>query len=109
MNRTFNARKNELLSDVRNILKDAEDLYESIADDGTDKTKQIKKNLKAKIEKTRVQFEDIEDSLTDIAETTAATVADADAWIRNNPYPALGVAFSMGMLIALLLGGNSRR
>ncbi len=106
MNRTFNARKNELLSDVRNILKDAEDLYESIVDDGTDKTKQLKKNLKAKIDKARGQFDDIEDGLTDLARTTAK---ETDNWIRSNPYSALGAVFSVGMVIALLLKDNSRR
>ncbi|MCE7915221.1 MAG: DUF883 family protein [Nitrosomonas sp. PRO4] len=106
MRRAFDERKDELLSEVRSILKDAEAMYESIVDDGTDKTKQLKKNLKAKIEKARVQFDDIEDNLTDIAQTT---VKDTDTWIRDNPYVALGAVFSFGMIIALLLKDNSRR
>ncbi|TXI20324.1 MAG: DUF883 domain-containing protein [Nitrosomonas sp.] len=106
MRRAFDERKDELLSEVRSILKDAEAMYESIVDDGTDKTKQLKKNLKAKIEKARVQFDDIEDNLTDIAQTT---VKDTDTWIRDNPYVALGAVFSLGMIIALLLKDNSRR
>lgn len=87
------------MSDIKNILKEAEDLYASITDDSTERSKQIRKGLETKIEKLKKQFDNIESDITVLVKTTAK---DTDKLIRDNPYPVLAVAFSIGLILAIM-------
>ena len=55
MTQEFEARKNELLDDVRGVLKEAETLYQSAVDDGTVEAKELKAKLKIQLDKAKQQ------------------------------------------------------
>ena len=56
MSQEFEARKNELLDDVRGVLKEAETLYQSAVDDGSVEAKELKAKLKIQLDKVFISF-----------------------------------------------------
>ena len=71
MTQEFEARKNELLDDVRGVLKEAETLYQSAVDDGTVEAKELKAKLKIQLDKAKQQYASIEATVTDKAKEAA--------------------------------------
>ncbi len=107
MNRDFENRKEELLDEVRDVLNEAENLYESAVDDGTAQAKVMKEKLKIQLEKAKQQFSALEATVTDKAKYAAK---QTDELVHEKPYHAVGVAAAAGLVLGLLLsrGGSSR-
>ena len=85
MTQEFEARKNELLDDVRGVLKEAETLYQSAVDDGTVEAKELKAKLKIQLDKAK------------------EAARQTDALVHEKPYQALGIAAAAGVLLGVLL------
>ena len=100
MTQEFEARKNELLDDVRGVLKEAETLYQSAVDDGTVEAKELKAKLKIQLDKAKQQYASIEATVTDKAKGAAR---QTDALVHEKPYQALGIAAAAGLLLGVLL------
>ena len=100
MTQEFEARKNELLDDVRGVLKEAETLYQSAVDDGTVEAKELKAKLKIQLDKAKQQYASIEATVTDKAKEAAC---QTDALVHEKPYQALGIAAAAGLLLGVLL------
>ena len=77
MTQEFEARKNELLDDVRGVLKEAETLYQSAVDDGTVEAKELKAKLKIQLDKAKQQYASIEATVTDKAKEAARMAEEA--------------------------------
>ena len=71
MSQEFEARKNELLDDVRGVLKEAETLYQSAVDDGSVEAKELKAKLKIQLDKAKQQYASLEATVTDKAKEAA--------------------------------------
>ena len=100
MTQEFEARKNELLDDVRGVLKEAETLYQSAVDDGSTEAKELKAKLKIQLDKAKQQYASIEATVTDKAKEAAR---QTDALVHEKPYQALGIAAAAGLLLGVLL------
>ena len=100
MTQEFEARKNELLDDVRGVLKEAETLYQSAVDDGTVEAKELKAKLKIQLDKAKQQYASIEATATDKSKDAAR---QTDALVHEYPYQALGIAAAAGVLLGVLL------
>ena len=100
MTQEFDKRKNELLSDVRDVLKEAENLYQSAVNDGSDEAKEIKNKLKDQLDKAKSQYVNLEATVTEKAKETAK---QADEMVHEKPYQALGIAAAAGLLVGMLL------
>jgi ElaB/YqjD/DUF883 family membrane-anchored ribosome-binding protein len=53
---------------------------------------------------TEEQIEQINSTLQRIKEYAAQQAKSADRLVRNYPYPSLGIAMGLGIIIGLLLG-----
>lgn len=100
MTQEFESRKNELLDDVRGVLKEAETLYQSAVDDGTVEAKELKAKLKDQLDKAKVQFASFESTVSDKAKAAAK---QTDELVHDKPYQALGIAAAAGLLLGVLL------
>jgi ElaB/YqjD/DUF883 family membrane-anchored ribosome-binding protein len=100
MSQEFEARKNELLDDVRGVLKEAETLYQSAVDDGSVEAKELKAKLKIQLDKAKQQYASLEATVTDKAKEAAR---QTDALVHEKPYQALGIAAAAGVLLGVLL------
>lgn len=96
----YAAERAALMDDVRQLLKDAEALYQAAADDGTKEGKALKEKLKAQLDRAQRQLADMEDS---VVERTRQAAADADDLVHSKPYHAMGIAAVVGLLLGALL------
>ena len=90
-------RTDRLVQDLKNVVRDAEDLVKATAGEVTDKAKEARDRLVAALESTRATCVRLE-------EKAVTSAKAADRVVRDYPYHSLGVAFGVGLLIGLLVG-----
>jgi ElaB/YqjD/DUF883 family membrane-anchored ribosome-binding protein len=82
--------------DLRNLVRDAEELLKATAGDMSDKAKEARSRLSEAIEKAKVTCQRLN-------ERAVATAKATDKVIREHPYESMGVAFGVGLLIGVLV------
>ncbi|OYD26071.1 DUF883 family protein [Oceanimonas baumannii] len=100
MSGRYEAERTALMQDVKQLLKDAEALYQAAADDGTQEGKALKEKLKSQLEKAQQQYYDMEES---VIERTRQAASQTNDLVHSKPYHAMGVAAVVGLLLAALL------
>jgi ElaB/YqjD/DUF883 family membrane-anchored ribosome-binding protein len=88
--------RDKLVQDLKTVLRDAEDLIKATAGELGDKTKEARQRLTATVESAR-------SSLTDLENRAVASARATDKLIREHPYPSIGVAVGLGLLLGLLV------
>ncbi|WP_066568964.1 YqjD family protein [Snodgrassella sp. CFCC 13594] len=106
MSKDFEAQKKELMKEVRSVLNEVEDLYESSVDNGSEQAKALKQKVQEKLTKAKDHLWDMESTLTEKARETAART---DELVREQPYYAMGAAALTGLLVGLLMSSSCKR
>jgi ElaB/YqjD/DUF883 family membrane-anchored ribosome-binding protein len=86
-----------LASDLRMIMRDAEDLLKATAGEAGEKVKEVRSRLATALESAKATYERVQDKTVQAAKAT-------DHVIREHPYESIGVAFGVGLLIGVLVG-----
>lgn len=86
-----------LVSDLKLVMRDAEDLLKATAGEVGDKVQEIRGRLTAALESARATCERLQDKTVEVAQAT-------DQVIREHPYQSIGIAFGAGLLIGVLAG-----
>lgn len=97
--RSHRARE-RVLSDLKVLANDAENLLRATADDVGGKASEARARLSAALEKAKATYSEVQEFAVDAAKETARK---ADATVRAHPYEAVGIAFGVGVLLGLLL------
>ena len=92
----MNTNNERLVTDLKHVVEDAEILLKATAGDLSEKTRAARDRLDDAVEKAREACEKLQ------AKTRAGLEA-ADRTVRDHPYPVVGAAFGLGMLVGLLL------
>ncbi|MBM7454813.1 ElaB/YqjD/DUF883 family membrane-anchored ribosome-binding protein [Oceanisphaera litoralis] len=100
MSRNYEAERAVLMDDVKQVLKDAEALYQAAVDDGTQESKALKEKLKAQLGRAQRQFSELEGSVVD---RTRQAAAQTDDLVHSKPYHAMGIAALFGLVLGALL------
>jgi ElaB/YqjD/DUF883 family membrane-anchored ribosome-binding protein len=88
---------NKLVREFKTVARDAEDLIEATAGAVSDKAKEARSRLTAALESAK-------ETCQDWQEKAVAGAKATDKAIREHPYPSIGLAFGLGLLIGLLAG-----
>jgi ElaB/YqjD/DUF883 family membrane-anchored ribosome-binding protein len=91
-----NASTERLVSDLKTVAHDAEDLLKASASDVTEKAREARARLGAALERAR-------EACGRLEERAVAGAKATDKVIRDHPYQSLGVAFGIGVLIGVLV------
>jgi ElaB/YqjD/DUF883 family membrane-anchored ribosome-binding protein len=83
----------KLVQDLLTLVHDAEDLVRGTGENLTSKSKE---ELLASLEKVKRTCRQLE-------ETAVVSARSADRLIREYPYPSMGAAFGIGLLIGVLI------
>ena len=100
MKNDFDSKREQLLSELQDILESAEELLEEGKDVGSDEFKKLKKRLTEKSEGYRQQLDDLQAKVVEEAKCTAK---QSDALIQDNPYKAIGLAAGVAFIAGLLI------
>lgn len=86
-----------LATDLKVVMRDAEDLLKATAGEAGEKVKEVRHRLSAALESAKSTCEKLQDKTVEAAKAT-------DHVIREHPYESIGVAFGVGLLIGVLVG-----
>jgi ElaB/YqjD/DUF883 family membrane-anchored ribosome-binding protein len=86
-----------LATDLKVVMRDAEDLLKATAGEAGEKVKEVRSRLSSALESAKATCENLQDKTVQAAKAT-------DHAIREHPYESIGVAFGVGLLIGVLVG-----
>ncbi len=94
------AARDKLVEDFSAVLADAEELLKAMASEGGDKAKALRADLERKLKDARVQLDSIQGAAV---VRTRAAAKQADNYVRENPWQAIGIAAIVGAVVGLIL------
>ncbi len=86
----------QLLADLRRVVRDSEELLQATAGAAGDKASEVRERLVAALELAKRSCVRLEEKAVEGAKA-------ADRVVREHPYQSIGVAFGLGMLIGVLV------
>jgi ElaB/YqjD/DUF883 family membrane-anchored ribosome-binding protein len=96
-NMTPHEANQRLASDLKLVMRDAEDLLKATAGEAGDRLKEVRSRLTSALESAKATCEQLQGKALEAAKAT-------DHVIREHPYESTGIAFGIGLLIGVLVG-----
>lgn len=87
---------NRLISDLKRIVQDSEELLHATKDAVGDKAHAVRERLTGALEAAKRNCRQLE-------EQTLESAKAADKTIRDHPYESIGIAFGIGLMIGVLV------
>ncbi|MXR35532.1 DUF883 family protein [Craterilacuibacter sinensis] len=99
-NNTFNADKEQLLDEVRNVLNNTEELLASAGDNGSEKARELHLKLQNNLKLAKDRLLDAEKAALARAKEAAKVT---DQYVHTHPWKAIGLAAAVAFLLGLLV------
>jgi len=93
--------KDQLISDFKVAVADAEALLKATVNIGGDKLGEVRAKAEDSLSIAKARMSDTQSEV--IARTKAAAKA-SDLYVHNNPWRSIGVATGVGLVVGLLIG-----
>ncbi len=90
------ANTEQIVKDVKTLARDAEELVKATAGDVSERARDARARLTAALETAKQTCQRWEEKALEGAKAT-------DKVVREHPYPSLGVAFALGVLLGVLV------
>jgi len=97
---TTDAQREELITDAKSLMSDADDIVKSMASASGDKLADLGEKLRIKL---RVAKEKITDAQYAVADKAKAAARATDDYVHDNPWQAIGAAAALGFVLGLLV------
>lgn len=97
---TVREARDRLQTDLKALVRDAEDLLKATSADASAAVKTARDRLASGLERTKASYLEWQD---DRLESARAGLKRADATVRSHPYETVGLAFGIGLLTGMLL------
>jgi len=99
--KTDNIARNKLAADMKAVISDTEELLKATAGQADDKIKSVRARIEETLRSAKTRVDDLE-SLA--MENVKATANATDQYVHDNPWPSLGIAAGVGLIIGWILG-----
>lgn len=97
---TGNTQPNPIARDIQNVVTDAQELLKTVQAEGGNRLTEVKTKVQTQLDAAR-------QSLTELQSTVQAGAKHAmdstDAYVRTNPWRAVGISAGIGALIGILI------
>lgn len=93
--------KDKLMSDLRVVISDAEELLRMTADQAGEGAADIRSRVQARLNQAKADLLHLQEAA--VARVKAAGHA-TDEFVHDNPWKAIGIAGGIGLVIGLLIG-----
>jgi ElaB/YqjD/DUF883 family membrane-anchored ribosome-binding protein len=97
----MSAQTERLVTDVKVLVNDTEELVKATAAQAGDKIVDLRNRAQAAVNNVKPQLARIETAVVEKAKSTATAT---DTYIRENPWAAIGASAGIGLVIGLLIG-----
>jgi ElaB/YqjD/DUF883 family membrane-anchored ribosome-binding protein len=93
---TTEQTNDRLAGDLNAAVRDAEELMEATAGQAGQKVSEVRNRLASALETAKVACDRLQ-------KQTVAAAKATDRTIREHPYPSIGIAFGLGLLVGVLV------
>jgi ElaB/YqjD/DUF883 family membrane-anchored ribosome-binding protein len=93
--------RDKLVSDLKTVMSDAEELLKLTAGQAGEKVAAIRDKMKHGLEQAKTKIVELEGKAV---EKTKAAARATDAYVHENPWKSIGIAAGTGFLLGLLIG-----
>jgi ElaB/YqjD/DUF883 family membrane-anchored ribosome-binding protein len=94
------ANRDKLISDVKTLVADADDLVKAMASATGEKATELGDRLRVKLRSAKEKLGDVQEVVADRAKAAARATDD---FVHDNPWKSVGIAAAAGFLIGLLV------
>lgn len=94
------ASREKLVSDLKNVISDAEELLKATATQAGEKVAAAREKIEQSLIEGKKSLADAEKVLV---RKTKECADIADDYVRENPWSAVGIAASIGLVLGLLI------
>lgn len=91
----------QLVADLQTVIRDAESLLRATAAQTGDKIDEARARAEESLRKAKVRLGELENDALERAQELAT---EAEAYVRDNPWQAVGWAAGVGLVLGLLIG-----
>jgi ElaB/YqjD/DUF883 family membrane-anchored ribosome-binding protein len=91
----------QLVADLQTVIRDAEGLLKATAAQTGEKIEEARERAEESVRKAKTRLAEIEQDALERAQELAG---EAEAYVRDNPWQAVGWAAGAGLVLGLLLG-----
>lgn len=92
-------QSNPVGRDVQNVVSEAQELLKTVKDEGASRIDEVKARMTSQYEQAREKFGEIQ---TTVQEGAKVAMTSTDAYVRSNPWRAVGIAAAAGAIIGFL-------
>ena len=101
MNEMTEVQKGKLMSDLRLVIADAEELLRITSDQASEGAADVRSRVQAKMEQAKAELLQLQHAA--VAKVRAAGRA-TDELVHENPWKSMGIAAGVGLVMGLLVG-----
>jgi ElaB/YqjD/DUF883 family membrane-anchored ribosome-binding protein len=92
--------KEKLMSDIKNILLDAEELLKQAANASGERANELREKALAQLKQAKEKAADAQALVVEKGRQAARATED---YVHNHPWQATGIAAGLGILVGLLI------
>ena len=96
-----NTSTERLMADLQAVVRDTENLRKATAGDASERAAKARAHAEESLHKARARMSELEH---DLAARTREAAQKTNAYVHDNPWPSIGVAAGVGLLVGLLIG-----
>jgi ElaB/YqjD/DUF883 family membrane-anchored ribosome-binding protein len=90
----------QLINDLTSVVRDAENLLRATATQTGERMQEVRAKAEESLKKAKARLASAEE---EAVERARALAADADKYVRGNPWQAVGLAAGIGLVLGLLI------
>ncbi len=94
------ATRQKLLTDVKTLMSDADEIVKAMASATGEKATELGDKLRVKLRSAKEKMGDVQEVVADKAKAAARATDD---FVHDNPWQAVGIAAGIGFLLGLLI------
>ena len=96
-----NVSKDKLVSDMRIVVADAEEILRATANQAGEKVGELRERISERLRDAKIRLQDAEAA---IADRTKAAARATDDFVHEHPWQAVGVAAAVALALGVLIG-----
>ena len=93
-------KNSPIARDIQNVVTDAQELLKTVQSEGEKGLADVKTKVQAKLDNAKQMLGQLQTTVQDGAMVAVDTT---DAYVRSNPWRAVGISAALGALIGFLL------
>ncbi|HET7833799.1 MAG TPA: DUF883 family protein [Gallionella sp.] len=97
--------KEKLMQDLRAVVADADELLRATAGQAGEKVAAVRERVQENVAAAKQRLASMEDEAMERARQAAKVT---DEYVHDNPWTAIGVAASVGIIVGMLIGRGGR-